>query len=122
MTTQALAPAQVLVSSNGGLFKSKFRMYFGRYELTPTHLVWYQRSNFWLMFGALGVLLSRGSSGKRARDFEVRAIAKAERGKHGFNKKVLDLTMTDGTSARITVDKFDELVTRLRELGCAVTA
>ncbi|MBX3158675.1 MAG: hypothetical protein KF773_22090 [Deltaproteobacteria bacterium] len=117
---QALSPAQILFTSNGGLFRSKWRVHFGRYELTPTHLIWYQRSSFWLAFGALGMLLSRGTSGKRARDFELRAIAKAVRGKHGVNKKILDLTLTDGTTARLSVDKFDELVARLRELGCAV--
>ena len=117
MTTQALttSTSPVLASSNGGLFKSKLRVQLGRFDLTADRVVYYQKSTLWMMFGALGLILSRFSSGRRALELELSRIAGLARGKHGFNKRILDVTMTDGTSHRLSIDRYDELTAQLRE-------
>jgi hypothetical protein len=116
MNNQALTVQdKVLVNSNGGLIRGPLKVTLGRFELTPTHIIYYQRSRLWLMFGALGMLLSRGTAGKRALDIDLSKVASVARGKYGLNKKVLDVKMTDGTAHRLTVDKFDDFVARLRE-------
>lgn len=114
MSTNALVPVEtVLATSNGGMFASKWRLQFGRFELTSTRIVFYKRSNFWMMFGALGVLLSRRTAGKRALDLELAQITDAVRSKHGFNKNVLEVTMSDGVKHRLAVDKYDAFVAPL---------
>ncbi|MBE7452440.1 MAG: hypothetical protein HS111_27230 [Kofleriaceae bacterium] len=105
----------VLATTHGGLFKSKLRMQLGRFELTPQRVVYYQKSTLFLLFGALGMLLSRYAAGTRALDLELVRIAAVARGKHGFNKNILDVTMSDGTRHRISLDRFDEFTAQLRE-------
>ncbi len=104
----------VLSSSNGGVFKSKFRMLPGRFELTSSRIVFYKKSSFWMAFGLIGVLVLARLSGKRDREIELHRIAGLARGKYGFNKKILDLTLVDGATLRLTVDNFDEFSERLR--------
>ncbi|MCA9675535.1 MAG: hypothetical protein H6709_12205 [Kofleriaceae bacterium] len=104
----------VLAASNGGLFKSKRRMAPGRFELTATRIIYYQRSSFWMAFGALGMLLSRLTAGKRALELDLTQIAAIARGKYGFNKNILDVTMRDGVAHRITIERYDDFTTRLR--------
>lgn len=112
--SNALVPTEpVLSTSNGGLFASKWRLSFGRLELTSSRIIFYKRSNFWMMFGALGMLLSRKTAGKRHLDLEVAQIADAVRSKHGFNKNVLEVTMKDGVKHRFSVDKYDAFVAPL---------
>lgn len=113
--THALVPTDnVLSASNGGVFKSKFRMQPGRFELTPSHIIYYKKSSFWMAFGLIGVLVLRGQKGTRDFEIELHKIASIERGKHGFNKNILDLTLVDGSKHRITVERFDEFSERLR--------
>ena len=117
MTTHALAttPSPVIATSHGGRFKSKLRVFFGRFELTSDRVIYYEKSSLWLMFGALGALLSRYSSGKRHTELELSRIASTARGKFGFNKNILDVTMTDGTSHRFTIERYDEFTAALNE-------
>lgn len=106
--TNALVPVEtVLATSNGGMFKGKWRLQFGRFELTQSRIIFYKRSSFWMMFGALGVLLSRTTAGKRHLDLELSKITDAVRTKHALNKNVLEVTMADGTKHRFSVDSFD---------------
>jgi hypothetical protein len=116
-TSTALAnpTSPVLIASSGGRFKSKFRMYFGRVELTAERLTYYEKSAVWLMFGALGMLLSRFAAGKRHTELELGRIAGVARGKHGFNKKILDIKTSDGASHRFMVDQFDAFIAALDE-------
>jgi hypothetical protein len=114
-TALATTSEPVLASSHGGLFKSKFRMHLGRFELTSNRITYYQKSTLWLMFGALGMILSRYTAGKRALDIDLGRIATLARGKYGFNKKILDITMADGTSHRLTIDRYEEFTNQLRE-------
>lgn len=117
MTSHALTATTadpVLAASNGGLFKSKLRMQLGRFELTADRIVYYQKSTLWLLFGALGMILSRYTAGKRALDVELSRIAATSRGKHGFNKNILDLTLTDGTTYRCSIDRYDEFTAQLQ--------
>lgn len=112
--SNALLPIDpVLAASNGGMFASKWRLQLGRFELTATRIIFYKRSGFWMLFGALGLLLSRGTSGKRALDLEVSKITSAVRTKHGFNKNVLEVTMADGVKHRLSIDKYDAFVAPL---------
>jgi hypothetical protein len=116
--TQALTTTRepVLVDSNGGIFKSKLRMHLARFHATPTRIVCFKKSTFWMMFGALGLILSRGATGKQFAELEYSRIASVIRTKHGFNKKVLEVKMDDGATHKITVDKFDEMAAKLREV------
>jgi hypothetical protein len=91
-------------------------MTFARIELTSTRLVVYKKSPIWAAFGVLGLLIARALPGKRGPELELSAIASVARGKYGFNKKILDVTMKDGTAYRLTVDRFDEMSARLRDL------
>ncbi len=112
--SNALVPVEtVLASSNGGMFKGKWRLQFGRFELTSTKIIFYKRSSFWMMFGALGVLLSRTTSGKRFLDLDLAQIKDAVRTKHMLNKNVLEVTMADGAQHRFSVDSFDAFVAPL---------
>ena len=104
----------VLASTNGGIFKSKLRMHFARFDLTSSRIVTYQKSSLWLAFGALGIILSRYTAGKRTLELELAKIASTERGKHGFNKNILDITMKDGTKHRLSLDHYDDFTAQLR--------
>jgi hypothetical protein len=114
--SNALVPVSsepVLATSNGGLFAGKWRLQFGRFEVTSTRIIFYKRSSFWMMFGALGMLLSRTTAGKRHLDLELSKITDAVRTKHLMNKNVLEVTMADGAKHRFSVDSFDALVAPL---------
>ncbi len=116
MTTALTTTTEpVLATSNGGIFKSKLRMHFARFELTATRIACYQKSSLWLAFGALGVLISRYTAGKRTLDLELGRVAAISRSKHGFNKNILEITMNDGAKHRLSVDRFDEFTAQLRD-------
>jgi hypothetical protein len=117
MTSTALTTtsAPVLVTSHGGIIRGKLKVDLGRVELTPKAIVFYRRNKLWYMFGLIGMLIAARTSGKRALDIDLGAITELARGKYGFNKKVLDLTLADGTAYRITVDKFDDFTAQLRD-------
>lgn len=123
MNQQALTVVEpVLFKSHGGLFVSKRRMAWAGIELTSARLVVYKKSIWLTGFGLIGALIARSMQGTRTLDLELGAIASIARGKYGFNKKILDVTMRNGTTHRITVDRFDEMVARLRDaLGPAVS-
>ena len=124
MNQQALTVVEpVLLQSHGGLFVSKRRMAFARIELTSTRLVVYKKSIWLTGFGLIGVLIARSMKGTKTLDLDLGAITGIARGKYGFNKKILDVTMKDGATHRITVERFDEMVGRLRDVaGLAVRA
>ena len=103
----------VIASTNGGLFKSKLRMHFARFDLTSSKIVTYQKSSIWLAFGALGILISRYTSGKRTLEIELSKVTTLARGKYGFNKNILDITMSDGAKHRLSLDRFDEFTAQL---------
>ncbi|KAB2895903.1 MAG: hypothetical protein F9K40_15500 [Kofleriaceae bacterium] len=105
----------VLATTNGGIFKSKLRMHFARFDLTSTRIACYQKSSLWMAFGALGLILSRFTAGKRTLELELGKIASIARGKHGFNKNILDVTMQDGAKHRFSLDRFDEFTAQLRD-------
>lgn len=116
MTTALTTTTEpVLATSNGGIFKSKLRMHFARFDLTATRIACYQKSSIWLAFGVLGVLISRYTAGKRTLELELGRVAGISRGKHGFNKNILELTMQDGAKHRLSVDRFDEFTALLRD-------
>ncbi len=116
MTDTALTTTEpVLFETDGGHFKGKLRMYGGRFELTARQLIFYQRSYWFQMFGLIGALLGMKSKGKRALEIELRQIRGLARGKFGLNKKILDVTLADGSEVRLSIAKYDELTARLRE-------
>lgn len=116
MSNQSLvATDNILARSNGTLIKGKLNVQLGRYELTDSRIIFYGKSKAFMMFGALGALLAMLAKGKRALDIELDAVQSVERGKYGLNKKVLDITMADGTVHRLGIDKFDQLSAVLRD-------
>lgn len=117
MTSTALATTSdpILLNTSGGLIKGKLNVALGRLELTPRAIVFYERSRIWNMFGLIGALIATRLKGKRALDIELSSVKELTRTKFGFNKKILDVTLTDGTVHRVMVDKFDDFSSRLRE-------
>jgi hypothetical protein len=105
----------VLAKCNAIHLKGKLRAFPGRVELTSKSIVFYQRSRIWLAFGALGMLLGQLTAGKRALDLELGRIASTTRTKYGFNKNILDVTMTDGTTYRLGIARYDDFTARLNE-------
>lgn len=104
----------VLAQTGGGRFKGKLRMFFGRFELTGRELVFYQRSIWFQMFGLIGALLGRKSAGKRTIALELGQVRSLARGKFGLNKKILDVTMADGSAHRFAFDDYDDFTSHLR--------
>ncbi len=115
MSNTALAISDpILFESTGGRFKGKFRVNFGRTQLTPRALLYYEKSFWWTMFGAIGMLLSRGAKGKLALSLEYANMQKLERKKFGLNNKIVEITMADGATHKLIVDKFDDFIERVR--------
>ncbi|HUQ05359.1 MAG TPA: hypothetical protein VM261_22810 [Kofleriaceae bacterium] len=112
-TALSVTTEPVIATTNGGLFKSKLRMHFARFDLTSSRIVTYQKSSLWLAFGALGIIISRYTAGKRTLEIELSKVATIARGKHGFNKNILDVTMHDGAKHRLSLDRFDEFTAQL---------
>lgn len=104
-----------LFQSSGGLIRGKLKVDLGRLELTSTGVVFYQRNKLFYLFGLLGALLAARTTGKRALEIPLGAVTGLARSKYGFNKKVVDVTLADGAVHRLTIDKFDDFMTRLRE-------
>lgn len=68
-----------------------------------------------MMFGLIGILLGRRSKGTLALTVELARVRTVARGKYGVNKKVLDVTLDDGTCHRLLVDDFDRFGAALRD-------
>ena len=116
MTTALALTDQVLAKSNGGVLRGKFRMIFARLELGSDRLSVYQFNPWLASFGLIGFLLSRYVfKPKLAIDLPLGQIATLARGKFGLNKKILDLTTTDGTAHRLVIDDYDRFTSLLRE-------
>lgn len=116
MSTTALATSDPLLArSHGAILRGKLSLNLARLELTGDRLRVYQHSRWLTMFGLLGMLIARRSRGTIAIDLALTQIAALGRGKFGRNKKVLDLTSTDGATHRLMVDDYDAFTGRLRE-------
>lgn len=116
MTHAALVPTGSMIArSNGAILRGKLSLRLARLELTSDRLRVYQHSRWLMMFGLVGMLIARRSRGVLAIDLELTQIATLGRGAFGRNKKVLDLTTTDGAAHRIMVDDFDAFTGQLRE-------
>ena len=103
----------VLFESPGGLLKGRHLDTTGRFELTASRIVYYRQSPLWLMFGLIGALLGRRTTGKRVLELEFARIASIARGKYGLSKKILNFKMTDGSEHRLSIEKFDQFVEKL---------
>ena len=114
-TALTLAAPTVLATSSGGLFRGKFRMRFARIDLTTDRLQIHERNRWLASMGLLGFLLARWLAPKLVVDLPLAQIATLARGKFGLNKKILDLTATDGASYRLTITDYDAFTARLRE-------
>jgi hypothetical protein len=112
MTTALQVSDPVLDRWNGGLFKGKFQMVFARFELERDRLVVYEHSRWLAAMGLIGLLIARKRQGKRTIELEFTKIATIGRGKFGLNKKILDVTTTDGQSHRFQLE--DEASARIR--------
>lgn len=114
MTNALVSTDPVLSSSNGLFVKGKLKVLPGRFELTPSRIIYYQKSRFWMAFGLIGALVLRGQKGTRAMEIQLHQITSIERTRYGFNKNILDVTLADGTKHRIGIEKFDQFSEQLR--------
>ena len=115
MTNQIVPVEPVLAQTNGLIIRGKLNVRMGRYELTGSHLTFFMRSRIFMMFGALGALLSFLSKGKQELVIELSQITSIARSKYGLNKKILDVTLADGKVHRLGLDKFDDFTAALRD-------
>jgi len=105
----------VLAETNGLIIRGKLNVRMGRYELTGSRLTFFMRSRIFMMFGALGALLQFLSKGKRELEIDLSKVTSMARSKYGLNKKILDVTLADGTVYRFGFDKFDDFTAKLRD-------
>jgi len=116
MSNQSLSVVDTVIARcNGTIIRGKLNVQLGRYELTSSRLTFFGKSKAFMMFGLLGALLALLSKGKRALDIELSQITSIARSKYGFNKKILDVTLADGTVHRLGLDKFEEFTGALRD-------
>jgi hypothetical protein len=106
--TQALVP--VLFQTRGMVILGKLRVHPVRYELHADRIVIYKQSRILLGLGLIGLLLAAKMRGKHYLDLELSQIRRYGRGKYGLNKRVLDVTLADGTTHRLIIDKFEPFV------------
>ncbi|MBK9031071.1 MAG: hypothetical protein IPL61_07005 [Myxococcales bacterium] len=110
----ATAPAP-LALSNGGLIAGKLNVRLGKVELTASELRVRTISRVYQMFGLIGMLLGRRAKGTLALTIDLGRVRTVARGKHGLNKKILDVTVDDGQTHRVIVDDFDRFGAALRD-------
>lgn len=117
MLSTALVPAAPtpLATSAGGLIISKLNVRLGKVELTAGELRVMAMSKFWMAFGVIGMLLGRKSKHKPVLTVDLGRVKAVARGKHGFNKKIFELTLEDGAVHRVMVDDFDRFGGVLRD-------
>lgn len=116
MASTALVPTTTPIASTpAGLIKSKLNVKMGRAELTASSLDVYVTSPLFMMFGLIGALLGRKSKGKLGLAIDLATVRGVARGKHGLNKKVLELTVEGGAVHRLMIDDFDRFSAALRE-------
>ncbi len=106
------ALATTVPKIHGGIIYGKLKLHLARFELEPGKIVIYQHSRWLMGFGLIGLLISRKAQGKRVLDLDLSKIAVIGRGKFGFNKKILEITTTDGEQYRLQVD--DEKAAQIR--------
>src|SRR5688572_13058400 len=102
----------VLARFHGGVIRGKLNAHYARFELEHDRLAVYQHSRFLVAFGLIGLLIMRRLKGRLVNVLEFSKIATIGRGKFGFNKKILDVTMADGTTHRFNLD--DTSAARIR--------
>lgn len=100
--TNALVPAVPKI--HGAIIHGKLKMHFARFELEPGKIVVYQHSRLLMGFGLIGLLIARKAKGTRVLDLDLSKIAVIGRGKYGLNKKILEITTTEGEQYRFNVD------------------
>ena len=117
MLSTALVPAAPtpIATTPGGVIISKLNVRLGRVELTAGELRVMAMSKFWMAFGVIGLLIGRKTRHKPVLTVDLGRVKAVARGKHGFNKKVLELTLEDGAVHRVMVDDFDPFGAVLRD-------
>lgn len=114
MSTAMTVQVPATVKFHGGILRSTLRVHYARFEVAPDQLVVYQHSRWLMGMGLIGLLLARKLQGKRAIEISFGDIENIGRGKFGLNKKVLEVTMKDGTLHRFSLD--DDASMKIREL------
>ncbi len=112
LTTTTPAP---IARSHGGLIAGKLNVRLGKVELTASELRVMTISRAYQMFGLIGALLGRRAKGTLALTIDLGRVRTVARGKYGFNKKILDLTVEDGQTHRVMVEDFDRFGAALRD-------
>ena len=88
----------VLYKVNAVYFKNKWQGKQGVLYLTNKRIIFETRPMLMLLlFGVIGWLLSRN---KKSNEFQLADITDFRRGKQGFNKKVAEFDLIDGSTSR----------------------
>ncbi|MEC5144632.1 GRAM domain-containing protein [Chitinophaga sp. 180180018-2] len=100
----------ILLKLNGVYLKSKIQAKQGTFYLTSERIVFEAKPMMAIfLFGVIGWLLSRG---KKFREFQLADITNFRRGKHGFNSKIAEFDLIDGTKHRIGISgKWEDFET-----------
>jgi hypothetical protein len=85
----------------------------GRIDLTPRRIVFHQASARTGLAGTVIGILTPKSGGHRALDIELATITRVQRGRFRASGKVLELSLADGRSHRVIVDRYDAFVSHL---------
>ena len=115
MTQALIVTEAVLFQTRGMLILGKLRVHPVRYELQSDRIVVWKQPRILLGLGVLGLLFAAKMRGKRHLDIDLSQIRRYARGKYGLNKRVLDVTLADGTTHRLIVDKFEPFVDGLSQ-------
>ena len=113
MSTAMTVPGSSPMKFHGGILRGKLRMHYARFELASDQLVVYQHSRWLMGMGLIGFLLARKLQGKRIIEIGFDDIESIGRGRFGLNKKILEVTLKDGTLHRFSMD--DDASMKIRE-------
>jgi hypothetical protein len=104
----------VLAESSGMWIAGDRDLRPGRIDLTARRIVFYRANDRDGLAGTmLGLLQPRNGTTHRALDIDLASITRVQRGRFRATGKVLELSLADGTSHRVIVDRYDAFVSHL---------
>ncbi len=119
---ELLPNEQLIEKGNASLMKTKVNLLIGKLYITNQRFVFMPSSSTGMAaLGALGGILAQLIMGdkirKQAIDVPIDQIASYKQGKHGLNKKILDIQLPDGEKRFMLNAKFEKWDTALKTAG-----
>ena len=113
---------QLIEKGNASLMKTKINLLIGKLYVTDQRFVFLPSGSTGMAaLGALGGILSELIMGnkirKQAIDVPIDQVAGYKQGKHGMNKKILDIELPEGEKRFILNAKFEKWDTALKTAG-----